>query len=402
MSLILPPEIIILVAERLADDFPSLKSASLVCSTWLKPTRQHLFHSMWVTRLALPQLLALSSHPLSSFPHSVKSLHLDALNSLGHDSALSLGQNLMQLAQLMDSIVSFQLCNANLLDVENLTDDILENIASFRSISELGLDGVSFTSVTQAMRLICAFPRVEKISVRDLVWDDPSGEGKQSGTGFHIPSSLVELQLERCYKRDVMDCLLLQHPFPIVPRLDVGIVSPEDSWAIGQYVERLGSHLVELALGFHSLDAGGDAEDFYHACDLSLCTGLRSIYFKRFVSFWEYRLTSAVPWIIKILSRISTPVFEEISFGIHISHIDQLDPLDLPEDFDWEALDRSLSEISLPNFRTATFIIFIYSSRNGDVYISDSTHVVNLIERYLPRSHERRVLNFKIYRGNWM
>ncbi|KAI3608516.1 hypothetical protein WG66_000947 [Moniliophthora roreri] len=396
MTPILPPEIIVLVAEELSNDFSSLKNVSLVCSTWLPPTRPHLFHSVRVTPPTFPRFLALSSHPLSSFSASVKCIQLDLLNSLESDPANVLGQSISRLAEILDSTVSFRLCNVNFVQVETIAD-VLGNItAAFRNILQLELDGVSLDSVTQTMWFICAFPRVEKVAVRDLVWNDPSGDNDAHHT-FRIPSTLMELRLERCYKRDIMDCLLLQHPLPIIPRLDVGIVAPEDSWAIGQYIEKVGGHLRDLSLGFHSLDAGGDAEDFYHACDLGLSTGLHSIYFKRFISLWEYRLTSAVPWIIRILSRISAPAFETIYFGVHVSHIDQLDPFDLPEDFDWEALDHSLSEIRLPNFQSVTFLIFIHSLQYGGIHIVDAIEVERLIKVYLPLTWQRGVLRFKTY-----
>ncbi|KAF9260581.1 hypothetical protein L218DRAFT_576003 [Marasmius fiardii PR-910] len=241
------------------------------------------------------------------------------------------------------------------------------------------------------MHLICGFHFLAKFAGSDLVWEDPSHGNESRVYSFHIPSTLVDLSLDLCCKRDIVTCLLSQTPLPIIPRLNFGIISPEDCGVYGQYLTRLGPGLSSLSLGFYSLDAGGDAEDFYKACDLSYATRLSSIHFSRLVWFWDYRLTNPIPWIAKLLSKISSFQFEEISFDLHISNLNQIHSDRLPDDCDWGTLDIALSGLPerIPSFQLVTFFIFILSGSPSLLSAKD------ILKAVLPLSSQRGILRFR-------
>ncbi|KAJ3921286.1 hypothetical protein F5877DRAFT_65043 [Lentinula edodes] len=103
------------------------------------------------------------------------------------------------------------------------------------------------------------FHSLESASLNNIGWGSPTNDTPDNVYDYEIPPSLRKLCLWGCYKRDVMKCFLSQKALPIIRELDLGLISPSDTEAIGEYIGRLGKDLASLSLGFSSLDAGGDA-----------------------------------------------------------------------------------------------------------------------------------------------
>ncbi|KAL0066385.1 hypothetical protein AAF712_006644 [Marasmius tenuissimus] len=200
---------------------------------------------------------------------------------------------------------------------------------------------------------------------------------------------LVEMKLDACYKRDIMACLLSQNPLPTIQTLDLGLVSPEDCQSYGEYLRRLGPGLSSLAMEFSSLDPGGDAEDFFNACDLSYNTRLRSICFRRVIFDWEYRLTSPMLWIAKTLSQISSSQFETPIFGIHLSDLNA--DMDRESLHDWQSLDAEIVEMyrRLPAFQSAVFEMHLLSDDSETIPLHASKVFLDTL---LPLSGSQNIL----------
>ncbi|THU89925.1 hypothetical protein K435DRAFT_277372 [Dendrothele bispora CBS 962.96] len=186
-----------------------------------------------------------------------------------------------------------------------------------------------------------------------------------------------------------MKCLLNHEPFPIIPELDVGILSPSDTTGIGEYLAKLGPSLDHLSLGFSSFDAGGDAEDFYLNCDLSHNTSLRSVHIHRLIDNWKTSLSSPVPWNLKSLARIQSRILKTISFSLYLSHASQLDVEDLPVDFDWDEIDRFFAEGNLPYLEIVRFDLFI-----DIIFGCWIGETIRRLEECLPLSHKKGLLRF--------
>ncbi|KAG7097679.1 hypothetical protein E1B28_005005 [Marasmius oreades] len=396
----LPPEIMDAIVYLLSNEMHTLKNLSLVCSAWLPSTRFYLFGTIRVKLLSIHSLSALAFHSQSTFTGYVKAIEIDGMwKLLEQESAwvdiLSIDKSITRLATALPSLKTFRLHNIDFEDVsKHVSEMLVSSITSaFSNVREIELEGIIFVSVSQVMHLISGFRFLKKFTGSNLVWEDPSHEDESRVHSYCVPSTLVELSLDACYKRDIMACLSSHIPFPVIPRLNFGIISPEDCEAYGQYIRRLGPGLFSLSLGFHSLDAGGDAEDFYKACDLCHATELFSIHFSRLVWYWDYRLTSPTPWIAKILSKISSPRFEEISFDIHISNLSQIHSERLPDDYDWSSLDVALDGLPerLPSFRLVTFFIYVVSGSPSLLSAKDT------LKSVLPLSSHRRILRFKTF-----
>ncbi|KAJ3783900.1 hypothetical protein GGU10DRAFT_272535 [Lentinula aff. detonsa] len=227
--------------------------------------------------------------------------------------------------------------------------------------------------------MLSSFRSLQTASLNDIGWGYPLNDSPDTVFQYNIPLSLQKLSLWRCYKRDVMECFLSQDPLPIISELDLGVVSPSDTEAIGKYLGRLGNNLTSLSLGFSSLDAGGDAEDFYLNCDLSLNTQLESIHFDRFLYFSEYRLTSPWLWISKIISSMCSTILTTICFSIYLPH-DQL--FESHFEFCWSEMDQFFDQglVMLPRFQHIQFRICFHSSPELDIL----PLVFSTIRRELP------------------
>ncbi|KAJ4468900.1 hypothetical protein J3R30DRAFT_3714404 [Lentinula aciculospora] len=170
------------------------------------------------------------------------------------------------------------------------------------------------------MSMLGTFRSLQTASLNNISWGSPHNDTADILYHYDLPSKLHKLSLWGCYKRDVLECFLSENSLPITRELDLGLISSSDTEAIGEYIGRLGDNLEALSLGFSSLDAGGDAEDFYLNCDLSRNTQLKSIHFDRLLYFSEYRLTNSWPWISKIISSLRSTALTTICFSIYIPH----------------------------------------------------------------------------------
>lgn len=68
-----------------------------------------------------------------------------------------------------------------------------------------------------------------------------------------------------------------------------------------------------------------------------------------------YQITSAVAYIPLIIAQIPPDHFEEITFGISLSAIQELDPVDHP--IDWLALDKLFAGETYGRLKVVRFLI---------------------------------------------
>ncbi|KAL1743010.1 hypothetical protein HDZ31DRAFT_41893 [Schizophyllum fasciatum] len=187
------------------------------------------------------------------------------------------------------------------------------------------------------LALICAFSRLETLALDDIGWDVP-----EASSAHRLPPDLHRLHLGSLYKRDLLKWMRKQCPVPLVKHLSLGAVSPADATEIGEYIAVANSQLQSLRVAFNSLDAGGDAEDFSKAVDLSRCTALRSLWVDDLVYFALFRLTSPFPWLAQIIQQTATlPALTHITLTLGIDTAEQLDASEKPAH--WTVLDAAFA-----------------------------------------------------------
>ncbi|KAF5382350.1 hypothetical protein D9757_012710 [Collybiopsis confluens] len=329
----LPPELIDDIFLYLAggNRRQHILSLSLVSQILAQRSRPLLFHTITIRLAKLSKLFKLLENQ-----HQTISKHIRRISIDGQNSGLVLRQRLPFIfTAIGNKVDSLSLINVP-FHVQHM-----DFLMHFPAVRFLEISDTTFVSVSQAMSLLSCFRLLRAASLTNIYWNDPSSDTAENTLPFNVPASLDKLSLESCYKRDVMECLLSLHPPPLILDLSLGLLSPSDVGAIGRYISYLGARLKVLSVGFSSLDAGGDAEDFYVQCPLSMCTGLESIHFEELVFMGAYRLTNPCPWIAKILSALRSPVLARVSFSIHLPAVDSLSCL---VDLQWSDIDQALAQ----------------------------------------------------------
>ncbi|KIK55055.1 hypothetical protein GYMLUDRAFT_48266 [Collybiopsis luxurians FD-317 M1] len=380
----LPVEIIDYILAYLADvpqktSNVSLANLALVSPVLLQRSRGFFFHSVSINPDNIEKLSDLLGSPNQTVSKHVRTVRVDGKWTSGESLQQSIA---IAIGNKVDSLSMHNFA------FQSLPSDFL---SEFSTLTTLELANTTFISVSQMMGILSGFRNLQSASLFDIIWNDPSSDTLDTTYPFDVPSSLTKLSLERCYKRDVMGCLLSLHPPPLIRDLNLGLVSPSDAEAIGKYIAHLGPSLSSLSLGFSSLDAGGDAEDFYNHCPLSLNTGLESIHFDRLVYMGEYRLTISYPWIAKILSTLCSPLLTCVCFSIYLPAID---PLSCLFDLYWSELDQVLAQrqgvADLSRFECVRFWLYFDEELGHGVLDS----VIEKIQGHLPLCSQRGILRF--------
>lgn len=262
----LPTEIIEIILDFLYDDPRSLAMCSRVGRNWVAACRFHIFHeSISLTQRSSQQFIALAQHPLSTICMFVRGLEFDGALASGDREAISTIQFSHGYCWLVNATAATMGRFPNLrslgltnFDLRDFSADLISSFSSvFSNVTEFTLTAIEFASVSDVLDLTSTLPNLRHWSLRNVQWDDPSFS---STVNFpNVPSSLQSLQLEDCYKRDIISWLLSLKPVPLISHIDFGKIYPKDAPTLGEYLKVLGPALLTLRLGFFSLDSGGDA-----------------------------------------------------------------------------------------------------------------------------------------------
>ncbi|KAG7446973.1 uncharacterized protein BT62DRAFT_931546 [Guyanagaster necrorhizus] len=318
-----PAELMDVILDYLRDDPSTLKTCSLVSKYWLQSSRRHYFRAV-VTALNQYKFVELCANTNAFIPQTLHDVYLvlePQLETEAFSRTLPVLQNTTSL------YVKFAKWEPSLSTLS----------AKFPGITNLRLDKIIFDSLSHALDFITSFPLLQSLSIHDTSWPDPHEDIRPP------PISLTYLTLSDCCQRDIFDRLCSLEPIPLIPHIDLGYsVRPADTRSIGTYLSHLGEALQTLTFGFWSFDAGGDAEDFYLSADLGLNASLRRLRVDYFISNMEVsQVTSAGPWIVKMLHRLNPAALENVDLGISPWSGDELDTED--DSIDWVDLDQLFS-----------------------------------------------------------
>ncbi|ESK90782.1 cytoplasmic protein [Moniliophthora roreri MCA 2997] len=173
MSIQLPPELLQHILLEIREDKPSLKSFSLVCSTFLFMARPHLFHTIRLRPAGVSRFLRLCDHPLQTISSAgvqvfalvqekeeEKDLRKSrALNDLltwcSPDEERTLPTILSNLKRL-----SFTWTGSWMLSEEGEM-----RLREFQLVTELSLSIVAFHNYGEILRVIDSFPSLEALTL---------------------------------------------------------------------------------------------------------------------------------------------------------------------------------------------------------------------------------------------
>ncbi|KAJ3840851.1 hypothetical protein F5878DRAFT_611900 [Lentinula raphanica] len=381
--MVFPVEILDIILSFI-DDVHSYSNLALSSSILLRLSRPLHFQSITIKPTNANKLSEVLASPYQTILGNIQEIHLID------------GQMCLEQHDLLRLIASSNGQTVRSMILEYCLDPhhhIYKGFLSeFPNLLSIKIDSVVFPSVTQVMQILGSFRFLKTACLNNVDWAPYNT--LDASLHYDIPSSLRKFTLWYCCKRDILECFMSCDTPPAISELDLGVISPADTEAIGRYLRRLGRSLTSLSLGFSSLDAGGDAEDFYLNCDLSLNTRLQTITFQHFfLIFMEYRFSDPWPWISKIISSMRSDALTTITFSLPTWSPMLLSAIN----FEWcETMDRFFSEglAMLPRFKTLQFHVQFRCDEQCDYDIVSD--FISMIRKSLPRCDKTGLLEFVV------
>ncbi|KAG7446043.1 uncharacterized protein BT62DRAFT_932383 [Guyanagaster necrorhizus] len=302
MSPELPPEILCTIVDVVSSDFNTLSALSLVCKTWLPPSRRVLFKSLVVTPETMQGFLKLFQSPLVSIPYFAQELKI--------------GRYKMGDIRYIDSCILEILAPAieklerlTLLRFEHLlweTPETLSLLKLFRRVTSLWLENNNFADIQHLANFTSSFPHLQDLTLIYTVLPPKSTGDDLNGAG--VPRGLRRLCIVGPKLVNSIIAWVAASPSPIsLRRLELGGIGFRVTPHVRTLLKGAGPHLRELFLRPTSRPFfPGWSPDISQHLDLSDNTELRIL-----------RLTGAIQpplcdAIIGVLSTVNSTSVEEI------------------------------------------------------------------------------------------
>ncbi|KAK0467785.1 uncharacterized protein EV420DRAFT_427795 [Desarmillaria tabescens] len=310
MAFELPPEILCAIADFITPDFKALAALSLVCKTWLPPSRRVLFKSLVVTPETMQGFLELFQSPLVSIPNFTQELKI-CRYKMGDtryiDSCIleSLVPALEKLERL--TLLRFE----HLLWETSRETGLGDLLKPFGGVTSLWLENNKFADMQHLADFMSCFPHLQDLTPVYTVLP-PNDTDDLNGTG--VPRGLRRLCIIGPKPVNSIIAWIAASPSPIsLQRLELGGIGFRITSHVHTLLKGAGPHLCELILRPTSRPFfPGWSPDVQQHLDLSNNRELRSL-----------RLAGAIQpplcdTIIGVLSTINSTSIEEIVVPILI------------------------------------------------------------------------------------
>lgn len=241
-----PPEITDMIIRILRDDREALNNCSLVAKNWLPSARCYLLARVVLHPTNVDSFIDLSASPRCTLGHYLRQLVLTLDPSTGpralhHFAGLS-------------SVTTLRISrNAKWLGKVNEAAP-----GYFPSLTRLEIDGVQFESFANLIHLICAFPALRCLWLRDTTWS----RSEQLVINCSLPPTLCVIDIETSRKWDILDWMVANNVAFTPKSVNLGTVASAQVGTISKYVRRWGPSLEMLGFGMMGLDPGRDAGEF--------------------------------------------------------------------------------------------------------------------------------------------
>ncbi|KAJ7607121.1 hypothetical protein DFH06DRAFT_1486606 [Mycena polygramma] len=154
-----PLEVEELVIDHLHEEKATLGSCGLVCESWLKSSRYHLFGSVFLLKSNWRGFLQLINSPLATF---IPSIHTLSISGASSDTTPYLNDIVPQLPDL-PGLKSLRLYFLSWPHVRKATLDCLAHLVL--NVTELILQRVDFRCPRDLVTVLSSFPRLQKVAV---------------------------------------------------------------------------------------------------------------------------------------------------------------------------------------------------------------------------------------------
>ncbi|SJL01403.1 uncharacterized protein ARMOST_04725 [Armillaria ostoyae] len=321
---LLPPEILCAIVDFVSPDFNALAALSLVCKTWLSPSRRVLFKSLVVTPVTVQGFLKLFQSTLVSIPDFAQELKICRYKT--GDTRYIDSCIFESLAPALEKLERLTLLRLEHLSWETPETSLGDLLRPFGDVTSLWLENNKFADMQHLGDFMTSFPHLQDLTLIYTVLP-PADTDDLSGAG--VPRGLRRLCIIGPIPVNSIIAWIAASPAPIsLQRLELGGIGFRITSHVHTLLKGAGPHLRELILRptsrpffpgwspgrFHIICASNGisehcfslAEDVSRHLNLSDNTGLRSL-----------RLSGAIQpplcdTIIGVLSTVNSTSIEEI------------------------------------------------------------------------------------------
>ncbi|PBL01953.1 hypothetical protein ARMGADRAFT_233467 [Armillaria gallica] len=300
---LLPPEIPCAIVDFVGPDYNALAALSLVCKTWLSPSRRVLFKSLVVTPETAQGFLKLFQSPLVSIPDFAQELKICRYKT--GDTRYIDSCILESLAPALEKLERLALLRLEHLLWETPETSSGDLLRHFGGVTSLWLENNKFADMQHLGDFMSSFPHLQDLTLIYTVLP-PTDTDDLSGAG--VPRGLRRLCIIGPIPVNSIIAWIAASPAPIsLQRLELGGIEFRITSHVHNLLKGAGPHLRELILRPTSRPFfPGWSPDVSRHLNLSDNTELRNL-----------RLSGAIQpplcdTIIGVLSTVNSTSIEEI------------------------------------------------------------------------------------------
>ncbi|KAJ7676871.1 hypothetical protein DFH06DRAFT_1169212 [Mycena polygramma] len=318
----LPPEVEELVIDHLYDENASLGCCGLVCKSWLRTSRYHLFGAVSLHTGNWRGFLQLVNSSLVTF---IPSIHTVTISGSSSETTPYLNEMLPQLP-FLPSLNSLRFYLIAWTHVSKATVDCLAQLVL--DVTELSLRRVVFRSPPHLVVVLSRFPHLQKLLVEFKFWSHGASLDPADTQSLGISRTLECVRLEDVHRDPAGHVITWLNPAvgaPPIRVLQLGSLHGRTIATLGKLLCSVGPELRGLNLDFW-LDVTPD--EIQTHLDLARNTSLRHLSLHP-----SKREADNTPWALLAALRCNLTT---LTLELSMTSVDVLD------EFEWRDLDKTL------------------------------------------------------------
>ncbi len=241
---LLPPEILCAIVDFVSPDFNALAALSLVCRTWLSPSRRVFFKSLVVTPETVQRFLKLFQSPLVSIPDFAQELKICRYKT--GDTRYIDSCIFEILAPALEKLERLTILRLEHLSWETPETSLEDLLRHFGGVTSLWLENNRFADMQHLGDFMSSFLHLQDLTLIYTVLP-PTDTDDLSGAG--VPRGLRRLCIIGPIPVNSIIAWIAASPAPIsLQRLELGGIGFRITSHVHTLLKGAGPHLRELIL----------------------------------------------------------------------------------------------------------------------------------------------------------
>lgn len=310
----LPPEITDRIIDHLHGDLQSLRQCSLVCKVWLPRSRYHYFHSVILGNQSTCRRFVRLLDDNPNVGYCVKELKI----FIYFEQPSWLASILPYIARRLPSVARLHLGGNGLYQALWFRH--------FNSVQELYMSSCTFESINEFIALLCYLPSLKDMYCSNVLVGDAASIEAPPITTTHPRPALRKLEVlsTRLDSKMFTEWLMEEGMHRSVEEIVLRPLQKYHLVNVGRFVKAIGPSLKRFEIALIALRSQGGFDDvFSTSFSFAPCTQLRSLAFGS-PGGYSTKYSTDDPssrWISSMLSQVTSPFIQDITFWIEDSDI---------------------------------------------------------------------------------